>query len=201
MFLESAPQIENVISGLFQQKIDYEYFFFNLVDAPNQLVASGNYLALLVPILAGVSTLIFSKITMAQSQPAPSADGNKTAQETQAESMMKVMNIMMPVMMGFISYTVPSGLALYWIAGNLIMMVQQILVGKLVNNQMKEIDEQIRKEREAEAKRNPQKKKKKKKKPVTQSSDDTSSTTSDNDTNNLKDKPKKERKQPGKEEQ
>ncbi|OOB77134.1 MAG: hypothetical protein BEN18_11385 [Epulopiscium sp. Nuni2H_MBin001] len=180
--LEKAPELNQILEVLMQQKIDYEYFFFNLVDSPSQLVSGGNYFALVVPILAGASTFIFSKLTMAQS--APPASSNS---ENPAESMMKTMNIIMPIMMGSISYTVSTGLALYWIAGNLIMMGQQAWIAKVVKKQEAVIDEKLRLEREALAKTS--KKKKKKKKPI------------DNkqaDDNNKPVKERKERKQPDK---
>lgn len=149
VLMEKIPSLNGPIAELLNQKIDYEYFIFNLVDSPSQIVASGNYFAFLIPILAGASTFIFSKISMAQSQPSTkSADG----QPSQTESMMKTMNIIMPIMMGAISYTVPYGLALYWIAGNLIMMGQQVFVAKIVKREEAELEARLEAER-AEAKR------------------------------------------------
>jgi YidC/Oxa1 family membrane protein insertase len=37
----------------------------------------------------------------------------------------KVMTVMMPVMLGVISWTLSSGLGLYWVVGNIIAIVQQ----------------------------------------------------------------------------
>lgn len=157
-----SPQVYDLLANLLEMKHGFEYFIVNLVDSPSQLVANGQYLALLIPIAAGASTFIFSKITMAASKPAAPADG----QANPADSMMKVMNIMMPIMMGWFSYTVPNGLALYWIAGNVIMMVQQIWVNKIVDKQQAVLEEQLRKDREAAlAAEGVKKKKKKKKKP------------------------------------
>lgn len=155
-----SPAVNTLLENLIQMKHGFEYFLVSLVDSPSQLVANGQYLALLIPIAAGASTFIFSRITMAASKPAPSADG----QPNQAESMMKVMNIMMPIMMGWFSYTVPNGLALYWIAGNMIMMVQQVWVNKIVDKQQAALEEQLRKDREAALAAAGKKKKKKKKK-------------------------------------
>ncbi len=213
--MEVAPELTGVLSELLQQKSNYEYFLVNLVDAPSQLVASGNYLAFIVPILAGASTFIFSKITMAQSRPAtPTPAG----QENPAESVAKTMNIMMPIMMGAFSYTVPSGLALYWIAGNLIMMGQQVLVGRVVSKEMAAFDEQLERERAEKA----APKKKRKKRPAEGAENNPDANNKNNSTNNSGannknnsannfgakaqpnknnsqgDKPRKERKQPGK---
>ncbi|MEG0951441.1 MAG: YidC/Oxa1 family membrane protein insertase [Cellulosilyticaceae bacterium] len=154
-----SPQVYNLLENLLEVKHGFEYFLVNLVDSPAQLVANGQYLAFLIPIAAGASTFIFSKITMAASQP-------QTNDSNPANSMIKTMNIIMPIMMGVFSYQVANGLALYWICGNLIMMVQQIWVNKIVDKQQAVLEEQLRKDREAEmAKAGVKKKKKKRPKP------------------------------------
>lgn len=158
-----SPQIYGLLENLLDVKHGFEYFLVNLVDSPAQLVANGQYLALLIPILAGASTFIFSKITMAASQPAQGTDNNP------ANSMIKTMNIVMPIMMGVFSYQVANGLALYWIASNIIMMFQQIWVNKIVDKQQAVLEEQLRKDREAaKAKEGVKKKKKKRPKPQTE---------------------------------
>lgn len=136
-------------------KEQFEVFLgVNLIDTPSLLINGGMWLAILVPLIAGASTFIFSKITMASSaamqQSAVGADGTKQANPT--ESMMKTMNIMMPVMTGMFSYTMPIGLAVYWISGNVIMMGQQWFVNKIVAKQEEKIEEQLKKEREQEVK-------------------------------------------------
>lgn len=157
-FLGQIPaNIQTNLTQLLEQKHNYEYFLVNLVDSPQQLIASGVLLAWLVPIIAGASTFIFSKITMSATQP-PQASGEGASQ---TETMMKTMNIMMPIMTGMFSYTVPCGLALYWIAGNIIMMGQQMWVSKIVSKEDKKLEEELRKQRELEAAQKPAKKKKK----------------------------------------
>jgi YidC/Oxa1 family membrane protein insertase len=42
----------------------------------------------------------------------------------------KMMNIMMPVMLGFVSFNLASGLCLYWMTGNVISIVQQLIVNR-----------------------------------------------------------------------
>ena len=36
-----------------------------------------------------------------------------------------MMTFMMPIMLGFISWSLSSGLGVYWVTGNLIMILQQ----------------------------------------------------------------------------
>lgn len=126
---EAAANMES----LFELKKSYEWFGVNLVDTPSQLVKLGGVgmiIALMVPALVWVSTVIYSKYTMAQTQPTqPQKDGNDQQQKT-----MKTMNMVLPLMTAFFSYTMPCGLALYWIVGNLIMLVQQILVTKMLES-------------------------------------------------------------------
>ncbi|MGL5675208.1 MAG: YidC/Oxa1 family membrane protein insertase [Cellulosilyticaceae bacterium] len=157
-----SPENFSALGGLLEQKHNFEWFLVNLVDSPAQLFAGGMMIALLIPIISGASTFIFSKITMASSkamqQPATGGD-----MQNSTDTMMKVMNIMMPIMMGSISWTVPTGLALYWVAGNVVMMVQQIVVNRIVEKQEAVIDAKFKAEQEAEMAA--KKKKKKKKKP------------------------------------
>ena len=119
------------IQPLIEQKNNYEWFVFNLVDTPSQLVSSGIWLALIVPVLVWISTIIYSKYTMAQTQAKQSGE----PANAQSAQTMKTMNTLMPLMTAFFSYTMPCGLALYWIMGNIIMLVQQILVTKLLDKQ------------------------------------------------------------------
>lgn len=158
-----------LIEPAMQLKERYETFLgVSVVDTPQMLVSNGLWLAIIVPIIAGASTYIFSKITMAaNASMQQSASGAKNGQPDTAQSMMKTMNIMMPIMTGFFSWTMPIGLALYWIAGNVIMMGQQFVVNKYLEKKDAELDAQLRKEQEEAIKNNKtQKKKVMKKVPV-----------------------------------
>ncbi len=121
------------MESLFELKKSYEWFGVNLVDTPSQLVklgGTGMIIALMVPALVWISTVIYSKYTMAQTQGNQSKkEGNEQQQKT-----MNTMNTVLPLMTAFFSYTMPCGLALYWIAGNLIMLVQQIFVTKMIES-------------------------------------------------------------------
>lgn len=120
------------MESLFELKKGYEWFGVNLVDTPSQLVKAGGtgmFIALLVPVLVWISTVIYSKYTMAQTQ------GNqpkKDANDQQAKTM-NTMNMVLPLMTAFFSYTMPTGLALYWISGNVIMLIQQVVVTKMLD--------------------------------------------------------------------
>jgi len=70
-----------------------------------------------MPILVGASTWLVQKM-----MPSPSA-----STDSQQASTAQTMQVMMPIMMGFMTLQLPSGLAVYWITSNLIQMVQQYL--------------------------------------------------------------------------
>lgn len=53
-----------------------------------------------------------------------------TPQAGMDPSQQKLMNVMMPVMMGFLSWNFASGLCLYWAEGNLIAIVQQMVMNR-----------------------------------------------------------------------
>lgn len=47
-----------------------------------------------------------------------------------ADPNMKTMNIVMPIMIGWITIRFPSGVALYWVVGNIFTIIQQYLMTK-----------------------------------------------------------------------
>ena len=79
---------------------------------------------LIMPIIVGLSSYLQSKLSMA-TQPAPATD--------QAKTMNNVMLYMMPVMMGWMTRTFASGLALYWSTFNILGFLMQIMINALVN--------------------------------------------------------------------
>ncbi len=61
----------------------------------------------------------------------------------------KMMNIMMPVMMGYISFTLPAGLGLYWAVGQIIGMVQQFALNRsALGREMREMMEKRARKKE-----------------------------------------------------
>ena len=74
----------------------------------------------IMPFLIGGSMWYQQKMTTAGS----GASGG-SAEQTQ-----KMMTIMMPLMIGFMSFTLPSGLTLYWLTSTLLGIGQQYLINK-----------------------------------------------------------------------
>lgn len=86
----------------------------------------------LIPVLAGI--LQFLSVQLSTKMNNPNANG----QENPMAGSMKMMNWMMPLISVWMCYSLPAGLGLYWVAGSLIMMLQQVIA----NLYLKRIDVQ-----------------------------------------------------------
>jgi len=93
-----------------------------LIQLPGSGIFGVQYLGIM-PFLIGGSMYIQQKMT-STSGTAAGKDGG-SAQQTQ-----KMMTIMMPLMIGFMSFTLPSGLTLYWFTSTLLGIGQQYLINK-----------------------------------------------------------------------
>ena len=69
----------------------------------------------ILPVVIVITTYLVQKMT-------PSAGMDPQQQ--------RMMTMMMPLMIGFFSYSLPSGLSVYWVVGNLIAIVQQWVMNR-----------------------------------------------------------------------
>jgi YidC/Oxa1 family membrane protein insertase len=126
--LAAAPiPMENLYNNLYSitnvsrlLPVSQNFLWMNL-GQPERLYLFG--LSFGIPILAVlvlVTTYMQSKLMTPVSQP-----GEQGAQMTQA------MNLYMPLFMGYLALTFASGLALYFVASNMVTIVQYALMGKL----------------------------------------------------------------------
>ncbi len=117
--------------------------FIDLGKAPN--LASGLYL--LVPVIVFLAMYFTMKIQKKFTyQPMASQDAANNMS-------MKMMDVMMPALSAFISYSLPTALAFYWVYQNVLGLAQQIILSKMYPIP-KLTDEEIRqmqKEAEKEA--------------------------------------------------
>lgn len=74
----------------------------------------------ILPILAAITTYLYMSTSQA------TTGGNE-----QAQQMNQSMKIMSPLLIGFMAWTFPSGLALYWVIQNIFTFVQQIVMKSL----------------------------------------------------------------------
>ena len=83
-----------------------------------------SFVLLLVPLFSAVTAYISTKYSM-QASKKPESDSMQGA-------MQKNMMLMSPLMSGVIAFTVPAGVGLYWIVGNIYQIVQQALINKMI---------------------------------------------------------------------
>ena len=80
-------------------------------------------LALIIPILVVVTQFVSTKL-MTKSQPGrENAPGGNS---------MKIMNTVMPLMLGFMAVSFPAFLGLYWATQSAVMAVQQLIINKII---------------------------------------------------------------------
>ena len=109
-------------------------------------------LLLLIPILALVSSLLTNKITMLQT------GQNKTNDNSQASQMQKSMLWMMPLMSGFFTLTLPSGLGIYWIISSVMQIIQQLVLNYYFDKKGEEIVVKIPEQKQLHGKKSKKRK-------------------------------------------
>lgn len=110
----------NELMTMLVKKQSVENFFgINLLD-PCGLKFPG----LMIPILATVTTFL---TTYYMNKMVPKTDDT-------AKNQQKIMLILLPLMMGGVSFTLSSGVGVYWITSSVIQFVQQVLANKLYVN-------------------------------------------------------------------
>ncbi|MDY3984885.1 YidC/Oxa1 family membrane protein insertase [Dysosmobacter sp.] len=129
-----TSQIPEAVSGL-DKWVNLDYNFLGLDLAATPSTGFTNFKLewaviglILIPILAGGSQLLMSRITMKQ-QPQP---------EGAAGSSTKMMMYMMPLMSVYIAFIMPAALGIYWIAQSVFSLVQEIILGKFFNKKLEE---------------------------------------------------------------
>lgn len=112
---------------------DLNFFGINLALKPSQFQTAG-FLILLVPVLTGVLQLLQSRMMAPKPVKEYPSDSpqEKKEKESAEDTMMAVqgqMTYFMPIMIGYIAFTFPIGLALYWNTLTLIGIWQQYKIG------------------------------------------------------------------------
>lgn len=141
----SQIQISNWCSIL-QEKLEWAFNFnflgLDLSNTPSAAITKlmmgdfsdmGIIMLLIIPVLAVLSTILSTKITQIQS------GTNNTANE-QASQMNSTMNIMMPLMTGFFTFTLPSGMGIYWIISSVVQVAQQLLLNYYFDKKGEDFD-------------------------------------------------------------
>jgi YidC/Oxa1 family membrane protein insertase len=99
--------------------INFNFLGLDLGKSP-----SINFITVLwiIPILAAVTTFLSTKVS--------TSAGGQQAGDEGAASTMKTMNALFPLMTAWFAFSMPAGVGLYWILGNIIQILQQIVLNK-----------------------------------------------------------------------
>ena len=117
--------------------VNYKFIGLDLTATPWEYIKDFSFTwavigVVLIPILAGLSQFILSKITM-KSQ--PQADATAAS--------MKSMMYMMPLMSVYIAFVMPAALGVYWIAQSVFSLIQEVVLNKTLNAKL-EAEEEAR---------------------------------------------------------
>ena len=131
--IQLATWSEKVLDAADAWSINFNFLGLNLAEIPSKAISCltsgdfsqiGTIALLIIPAVAIFTTWL----SMKQSQ---KMSGQTQANgENQAAQMSKTMNMMMPIMTGFFTFTLPSGMGIYWISANIIQMLQQFILNK-----------------------------------------------------------------------
>ena len=150
---ETVGLFSSISSDVISQIQGFDYTLFGLYLGQ---IPTWKSVLVLIPILSGVTALLSSIIMQKmQSKSNPSA--------AQMQGSMKTMLYLMPLMSLWIAFSVPCGVGIYWIIGNLLAIVQTVILNKFYSparykaeyeEQVRRIEEQKKKDREERKKRN-----------------------------------------------
>jgi YidC/Oxa1 family membrane protein insertase len=107
--------------------IDAAFLWIKNLAEPDQLFGIiGGYSIGILPILVGVSMFFQQKLTM----PPMPVTSQSDSSSNPAANTQKMMGTIMPIMIAFVSFSLPSGLSLYWFTSTLFDIVQKIFINR-----------------------------------------------------------------------
>lgn len=108
---------DGTTQSLYEQKTVIESFLgLNLTETPGFALNR----KLVLPVLSGLTTWLSSWLMSRKN----------TTTDPQMQSQQKIMNITMPLIMAWFTTSVPAGLGVYWVTGNIFMIFQQLILTK-----------------------------------------------------------------------
>jgi YidC/Oxa1 family membrane protein insertase len=143
-FSNNIDKLQDV-SGLLSESelIDLNFLgIFNLGLIPTSNFGklfgplSSQYLPLVfIPILAALTTFL----SIRYSTPRSAQKASNDTGDNVAKSMQSTMYVM-PVITGFVAFSVPAGLGLYWIISSLVQILQQMYMNKFIIKKKEVVD-------------------------------------------------------------
>lgn len=115
--------------------INFNFLGLDLSGLPSKSVSailSGNFsdIGTVLLILIPVAAMLATWFSMKQSQSMTQNPNVKPNEDDPTQSMNKSMSLMMPLMTGFFTFTLPSGIGIYWIISSVMQIVQQYVLNK-----------------------------------------------------------------------
>lgn len=128
--------------------VNYNFLGLDLTATPWEYVKSFTFTwavigVILIPILAGLSQFVFSKLTM-KTQPQADAAGGAS---------MKSMMYMMTLFSVYIAFIMPAALGVYWIAQSVFSLIQEAILNKTFSAKLSEEEEARFQARQADRQR------------------------------------------------
>lgn len=117
--------------------VNFNFLGLDLSKVPSASIApimAGDFsnmstvLLILIPAFAVLTTWL----SMKQTQNSSASQNNSSANDT-AQSMSKSMTMMMPIMTGFFTFTLPSGIGIYWIISSITQILQYYFLNKYLD--------------------------------------------------------------------
>ena len=154
--IDQMPSISDIAHTTMEQVTHLNSFIgINIGEAPITLLTnafqnasiSGIILAVIIPLMAGLTQFISVKLTSSQQQTAGNSQDNPMA------ASMKTMTYTMPLFSVFIGFTMPAGMGLYWAASAVVRCIQQLAINKYLSRKsvediIKENQKKAQKKRE-----------------------------------------------------
>lgn len=134
VLIEKFPNLSDVITSNSAQIMKINSFVgnLNIADTPNFTSIS-----VLIPVLSVLTSWLQTKLSLTNSNQDKDAPG---------AGMMNSMNTIMPLMSGMFCLMLPIGIGLYWVAGGVFTIVQQLFINKYMNSM--DVNQLIDKSRE-----------------------------------------------------
>ncbi len=141
---EKFPSVADIINTNAQQILDINSIGeFNILNTPQYY---GFSLALLIPVLAIVTQLFQSKLSLAKTK-----TNNKQGEENVMMQSMNSMMYIMPFMSGFMCWMFPICIGIYWVASTVVTIIYQFFINRHIDNM--DMDEMIQKNVEKQTKK------------------------------------------------
>lgn len=125
----------------YKNLVNMDFLGLNLCDITTHDMK--NLSLWIIPILSAVFTYLTTKLASPNKNKAKEAKADDKSMVPANDEIpmpdMRMMNMMMPFMTGYIALIVPQGVGLYWVTSNIIGVIQQAILKKKLPNAKKDV--------------------------------------------------------------